>query len=404
MTLRKVAGLLAAFGITVGLIGSGVGAAFQGQVTANEDISVGTFSCQIVDPSMGTISADHTSVTYTVPPITSSAAGSAPFSFTVKNTGSITQVLTVGAPTQGGALGGDFSAMPASPSPVGLAAGASQVITTGIQWSTLTNDDLGRTGSMTWTVTCGEAGQVILDNTASVLPSNLPSFGVEAYYFNEWGAGATFAGSARHLSTATVTLSSWACQTGNWTDGSCVTTPGATYNVPITFKIYNVGPSNTVGSVIVSKTVTFAVPYRPSADATHCTGVNAHKWWDGTACFNGLAHDVTFIFAAETLPDNAIFGISYNSDTNGYSPLHGSNSPTDSLNIAVYPDPGTGPGTPAVAPSVGTWLPDGLQVYGAHSVADGGSGVFTGPETNVSNDMTGPFGGYMPAVQITATN
>ena len=45
----------------------------------------------------------------------------------------------------------------------------------------------------------------------------------------EWGGGVTFAGTARSLSTATVTLSSWACQTGDWTLGAgCVTPiPGA---------------------------------------------------------------------------------------------------------------------------------------------------------------------------------
>jgi hypothetical protein len=48
--------------------------------------------------------------------------------------------------------------------------------------------------------------------------------------------------------------------------GTCVTTPGDTYNVPITFNVYNVGTGNVVGTQIVSVTQTFAIPYRPSAD------------------------------------------------------------------------------------------------------------------------------------------
>ena len=49
MTLRKIAGLLAAFGLTLGLIGGGVGAVFQDQVTATQNINVGTFECKITD-------------------------------------------------------------------------------------------------------------------------------------------------------------------------------------------------------------------------------------------------------------------------------------------------------------------------------------------------------------------
>jgi hypothetical protein len=124
---------------------------------------------------------------------------------------------------------------------------------------------------------------------------------------------------------------------------------------------------------------------------------------DGTACFNGLATKITFTFpAGTTLNDNVIFGIAYNTSTNGYTPEgYVGNHPENSLNIATYP--GTGTGLVAVAPSVGTWSPDGLSVYAAHSVAGGGSGVFTGPTTAVSTQMN-DFGGYMPAVEIAATN
>lgn len=84
-------------------------------------------------------------------------------------------------------------------------------------------------------------GQVIYDSTVSPLPGNLPSVGAEAYAFNQFGDGITFAGTSRNLTTVTVTLSSWGCQNGNWYSGNCVTTPGATFSVPITFNIYNAG-------------------------------------------------------------------------------------------------------------------------------------------------------------------
>ena len=88
----------------------------------------------------------------------SSAAGSAPFSFTVQNTGSINQSLTI---TASGPCG-------TSPRPVlGIPADAGQPrgrwppvrarpISTGIQWTLLDNTDLGDSGWVTWTVNCGE--------------------------------------------------------------------------------------------------------------------------------------------------------------------------------------------------------------------------------------------------------
>ena len=73
MNLRKTAGLLAAAGLVVGLLGSGVGASFFDQDTGTENISVGTFACKIVEPSDGTISGDQKSVTYNAPQITSAS-------------------------------------------------------------------------------------------------------------------------------------------------------------------------------------------------------------------------------------------------------------------------------------------------------------------------------------------
>ena len=70
--------------------------------------------------------------------------------------------------------------------------------------------EAGQTVTATWTINCNEAGassSVIFNNTAPpVVAGNYASFGPEAYAFNEWGGGVTFAGTARKLQTATVTL------------------------------------------------------------------------------------------------------------------------------------------------------------------------------------------------------
>ena len=58
-------------------------------------------------------------------------------------------------------------------------------------------------------------------------PSNLVSGGPEAYAFASIGDTITFDGSARKLTNATVTLSSWGCVTGSWIGGYCSTPSGA---------------------------------------------------------------------------------------------------------------------------------------------------------------------------------
>lgn len=397
MDLRKIAGLLAAGGLTVGLIGGGVGAVFQDHVTATENISVGTFSCIISATGDGVTLGDYVngyphSVTYDAPTIQSSASGSAPFGFTVENTGSINQQLTITAGGPNGSLSNKFSAVTLAPaSPMALAAGASQAFNTGIQWTTLDSTDLGDTGSFTWTVSCGENTlTAIFDNTPAVLPSNLPSLGYQATSTSEFGAEVQFVGTARKLSTATVTMSSWACETGDenvafGTAGACVTTtPNATYSVPITFNVYaNATDAAAHGPTIATKTQTFAIPYRPSSIAG-----NDGKGWNAAGS-HGIASNITFTFAGETLPDNAIFGIAYNTYTHGYAPV-GTTGPVDSLNVGVR-DPA----------SVGTFLPDDSSAYLNSTWA--GAYTSPGPTGTFRLDNLG-WVGSMPAVQITATN
>ena len=149
-------------GLVVGLFGSSVSAQFANSVTAQENIQVGTFSCgnhrRDHGRDLGAIDAlgyAHT-VSYTAPTIMSSAAGSAPFSFTVQNTGSIADVLTVSTSPVGSPfsiIGAPFAAIP-------LAAAASHTYNTGVAWGELTNANLGTSGTVTWTVDCGESQTV----------------------------------------------------------------------------------------------------------------------------------------------------------------------------------------------------------------------------------------------------
>ncbi len=403
MSLRKIAVLLAAGGLAVGLIGGGVGAQFTDQVKAIQNITVGTFGCSIAS-TQGTVVGK--TVTYNGT-LTSSAAGSAPFDFTVAPTGSIGVHAVVSVTT---APLSPFTALMPSYTVADIAVGNSFTFTgAGLSWPTLDNNQLGKTYSVTYTVDCTDQGggfsSVIFDNTPATVTSALASYGAQAYSFNEWGGGVTFAPGGRKLATATVILKSYTCQLGAWNGNPtlCSTpTPGSTYNTNVTFNVYDVNLDGTVGGVIATKTQSVAVPFRPSADPIACPS-NTSAFWDGTGCRSGLSFPVTFVFTGQTLPDTAAFGITYNTDQSGYSPIGGSTAPTDSLNIATYP--GTIPAAPATQASVGTWLPNDTSTYvnpraGGHAV----NMTTLAPVTQMPTGPSDNFVGYMPAVQITATN
>jgi len=174
---------------------------------------------------------------------------------------------------------------------------------------------------------------VVFDSTnPNGPPSNMPSYGPAAYSFGTIGDQITLGGTARSLSNVTITLSSWACQTGTWQDQSCATQPGATFSQPMTLSIYNVNQDGTKGAHIATSSQTFDVPYRPSASAKCLTLEDSNHvvrpggWYQPSSktCKNGLANDVTFSFSGVKLPDSVVYEISY--------PTGG---PADSLNVAV---------------------------------------------------------------------
>jgi len=155
--IKAAAVMLAAGGLGVGLIGSGVRAAFTDSATATESVNVGTMGILIASSTSGAVVVNsgpvnggtHT-VTYAAPTIQSSVAGSSPLDFKVTNNGSMSIVVTV--------VSSDGFVAPwadnfTNPGPQTLAAGASYDYTGGIKWSTLGNSDLGSSHSVTYTIT-----------------------------------------------------------------------------------------------------------------------------------------------------------------------------------------------------------------------------------------------------------
>ena len=206
------------------------------------------------------------------------------------------------------------------------------------------------------------ATTVVGFDSATPLPPNMPSYGFEANAIASLGDRVTLKpGSPRTLHTITVAMSSWACQTGGWNTKDCVSAANATFDHPITLKVYD-----SMGNLIATRTQTFSIPYRPSADPT-CVMTDAGKWKaaNGT-CYNGFAAAIVFDLRSLSvkLPDDVLtFEVSYNTRDYGSTPL-GVTGPYDSLNVGVYDSSLT-------APSIGSDAEPGvLRVNGTPS-ADG---------------------------------
>lgn len=215
----------------------------------------------------------------------------------------------------------------------------------------------------------GNSDPTIYDSTVEPNPGNLASESFEATETAEFGNQITFAGSARVLTDVTVQMSSWGCQSGSWSADNCSTSPGSTFPEPVTLNVYTVGANNAVGSLIVSETPTFQIPYRPSADPNYATDSAANAaaddvpvsdfdgtWYDAAlnSCFNGYLTPITFNFGHVVLPDKVIYGIAYNTSDWGYHPYGDSTAchssaggcGYDSLNVALSQEP--------TSPSVGS--------------------------------------------------
>jgi hypothetical protein len=227
--------------------------------------------------------------------------------------------------------------------------------------------------------------------------ANLPSVGVEAYSFNQIGDEVLLRRVAKIKSVA-VTLSSWACQTGAWNTHDCQTTPGATFQTPITLNIYRAsttdpGTGETVpGDLLATVTKTFTIPYRPSASPQCSSGA----WFkNGQGCFNGIAHTIAFTLTGlkTKLPKDVVWGVSYNSDNSGPEPLHGTGAPEDSLNVGLAPRVRAGHQR----------FPNGL--FWDTRVAGFSCGPpFVPGEFNLDNAGGNCWTGNIPAVQFNATS
>jgi hypothetical protein len=194
------------------------------------------------------------------------------------------------------------------------------------------------------------------------LPGNVASEGPEAYGFAALGDGVKLSAAKGTVGQVIVIMSSWACQSGNWYQGTCTTRPGATFLQPITVNLYSVSsvyssvyaePVPTPQALLGSITQKVPILYRPSVNAKcgNDTGYGFSyptQWYDplDKSCNHGIAVPIAVDFSKLNiaLPANneLIVTVSYNTTDYGPSPIGTTacNSttqgcPYDALNISV---------------------------------------------------------------------
>jgi len=244
--------------------------------------------------------------------------------------------------------------------------------------SLVVSDGQTNSAPATVTITVTPDQAIAFDSMPSPFPSNMPSYGFEAYALKSLGDRVTLKpGTPRILDSISVGMSSWACESGQWSTNDCVSGANSVYSHPITMNVYDAEHAN----LLATLTQPFSIPYRPSADPT-CTGADAGKWKDATGvCKNGLAFKIAFDLHAlnVTLPDTFIYEVLYNTNTQGPQPI-GQPGSYDDLNVGVYFSP--------TIPTVG-------------SEKDPGSVFWNGVVSTLDPAQDNANGGLMAQVQVT---
>jgi hypothetical protein len=285
-------------------------------------------------------------------------------------------------------------------------------------------------GLVTTPVTTAVAGAAaptttIYDSTDPTATS-LVSQCYECAQVTQIGNQVSFGGGNRTLSSVTVQMESWACESGDayGQSGPCIS-PDRSFAQPMTLNLYRVGNDGvSVGSLLASVPITAQVLYRPTSDPIRCT--TDSEWWDGTTCNHGIVSPVTFPLSHVTVPDKVIYGIAVNTSDYGNPPVPCSSQPTgcpaDSLNVGLTTTDGPQP-TVGADPVVGAIYEN--TGYAPFYCDNGTTGTFradlpldhatdpsdpqqscwsaNGPYTSINggNNGYGPAPYYVPAVSFT---
>ncbi len=231
------------------------------------------------------------------------------------------------------------------------------------------------------------AGTVVYDSLPSPLPAGLPSLDYQATQTAEFGDAVFLAGgySGTNDYTVTVGLTDSALQSdymtqqanGSWTENSAfrhVTMNSAGFTYPLTLTLYGAVPADPgLGSPIASETVNAFIPWLPAdypADSS-------------------ILFTVSFNFTDVTLPNEFIYGLSFNTENYGTRPTW-RDGPYDYLGFAL-----------SSAVTVGEQVTPGTVFWNTQESTD-----FVGyppgyfQQTNPDPDNGPVFTGGIPAVEI----
>ena len=186
------------------------------------------------------------------------------------------------------------------------------------------------------------APAVVYDSIPDEQPASYPSLGYQATSTWEFGDHVQLGSDNRTITDVTISLTSWACESGQWNLGDCETTPGSTFSHPVTMNLYEVdnsGSTPLAGDLIASATNDVVAPYRPTPSPDECAqSAGSKPWWDAEreSCQNGLAFDVDFDFSSASAisGNDVIVTIAFDTQSYGENPT-AENGPYNALNVSV---------------------------------------------------------------------
>lgn len=170
----------------------------------------------------------------------------------------------------------------------------------------------------------------IYNTIPTALPPSLVSRSFEGTFTSEFGNLVEFDGANRHLTSVSVAMVTWAYFSKY--PGS-PNPSGWTHDITLNLYSVNNSDPNHPGGLIGSVTQSFFIPWRPEP-SPECGGT---LWLapDGS-CNNGMAFEIAFDFSSLslTLPNRIIFGIAYNTQSEGQHPT-GVFGPFNDLNVGL---------------------------------------------------------------------
>src|ERR1700740_252367 len=206
--------------------------------------------------------------------------------------------------------------------------------------------------------------RVLYNNIPKKTPA-LPALGFECCQVKQFGGAVKFVEQPRKKNqdvfTINVGMDEYNCEHGSWyTNGKpeCITSnPPATFSLPVTLRVNNLGPGNAVGELLAEETKTFNMPYRPSQNNEKCQGAhgtegpeNFGAWYNKKTheCYIDNFFTISYTLPIANLQEKAIISVAFNtttygeppagtqpcdSENNGFGPED--NCPYDSLNVGV---------------------------------------------------------------------